>query len=224
VDFAVLKRTQSEGLAMYDIDQVNGALTLRPEFKARAQRFFEVAERNGVTQLRESNGAVDLFRKEIDSYRDVSAGNPKKAANVTGLKPGLRFKEYEGVWDALPEFAALTAIRSGTAQGVSLAVTPRREALGLEFEGYFLAPVDGVYLFHLQSNDGSMMYLHGEEFINNDGLHKLETRSSIASLKKGYHPIRVTYFESGGQEGLDLSYEGPGATKQPVPLSALWHR
>ncbi|GMU92163.1 MAG: hypothetical protein AMXMBFR4_12210 [Candidatus Hydrogenedentota bacterium] len=224
VDFAVLKRTQSEGLAMYDIDQVNGSLTLRPEFRARAQRFFEVAERNGVTQLREGNGAVDLFRKELDSYRDVSAGSTKKSASVRGLKPGLRFKEYEGVWEALPDFGALKPIRSGIAQGVSLAVTPRREALGLEFEGYFLAPIDGVYLFHLQSNDGSKMYLHGEEFINNDGLHKFETRSSIASLQKGYHPIRVTYFESGGQESLDLSYEGPGTMKQPVPLAALWHR
>ena len=117
----------------------------------------------------------------------------------------------------------MTPIAEGIARDISLEVTDRREALGLSFEGYVYAPEDGLYIFHCRSNDGSKLYLGGKRLVNNDGLHKMQTKSGIAALEKGYHPIRVTYFEAGGEEGLEVYYEGPGIEKQLIPAEAFWH-
>lgn len=223
VDYATLERLRLEGLNIYEIDHAARTLKLRPDFTAGMARFFDVAERNGVTAIREGNGELALYRKQFEAYRDITAGESRPAAPVRGLQPGLRFRGYDGVWEKVPDFAALQPVEEGVAPQVSLDVTPRREALGLEFDGYFLAPESGIYIFHCRSNDGSMLYLDGEVLIDNDGLHKFEARSGIAALEKGYHPIKVSYFESGGQEGLELYYEGPGIDKQAVPAAALWH-
>lgn len=222
-DYAQIERSRAEGLKMYCIDHDTRTLTLRPEFAAMVQRFFEVAQRNGVTNIREWNGDINLYREELETYKDITAGPTKTAQFPEGLQPGLRFAEYDGVWERLPDFKALTPIAEGVAKDISLEVTERREALGLTFEGYIYAPEDGLYIFHCRSNDGSKLYLGGKRLINNDGLHKMQIKSGIASLEKGYHLIRVTYFESGGEEGLEVYYEGPGIGKQLIPAEAFWH-
>jgi hypothetical protein len=106
---------------------------------------------------------------------------------------------------------------------ISLAATKSKEPLGLEFTGYFLAPANGLYLFHCRSNDGSTLTMDGEMLIDNDGMHKMTTRSCIVALKKGYHALQVRYFDAGGQRGLEVAFEGPGIEKQLLPASALWH-
>ncbi|HRI87147.1 MAG TPA: DUF4838 domain-containing protein [Candidatus Hydrogenedentes bacterium] len=223
LDFAIIERERTEGLRLYEIDQHARTLRVKPEFAARVQRFFEVAERSGVTNLREHRGALDEYRKQLDKYQTIVGGPTRDAVKVSGLKPGLRFRGYDGVWEQVPDFATLKPVEDGVANAIGLSVTQRREALGLAFNGYLHAPVDGIYLFHLRSNDGSKMYLGDELLIDNDGLHKIEVQSGIVTLKRGYHPVRVEYFESGGQEGLDLFIEGPGIEKQAVPASMMWH-
>lgn len=223
VDFAVIERERTEGLKMYEIDHAARALKVRPEFAARVKRFIDVAERNGVTNLRESQGDINLYKKELAAYTDISSGPEHKAVKVRNAQPGLRFRAYHGEFTFVPDFSGMQPVEEGVATEVGLGVTQRREALALDFDGYFLAPQDGVYLFHLRSNDGSKMHLGGEELINNDGLHKITVKSTITTLKKGYHPIRVSYFESGGQEDLGLFVEGPGIMKSPIPASLLWH-
>jgi hypothetical protein len=43
------------------------------------------------------------------------------------------------------------------------------------------------------------------------------------ALKAGYHPISVSYFQTGGSQRLKVSWEGPGIEKLPVPMWALFH-
>ncbi|MCC6795185.1 MAG: DUF4838 domain-containing protein [Candidatus Hydrogenedentes bacterium] len=224
VDFAIIERERTEGLKIYEIDQTARSLKVRPEFAARVKRFFEVAERNGVTNLRESQGDINLYKKELEAYTDSVSGPVRDAAkNVGKLEPGLSYRLYHGVWEALPDFSSLTPAAEGVATEVGMSFTQRRDALALDFSGYFFAPQEGVYLFHLRSNDGSKLHLDNEVLIDNDGLHKITVKSAITTLKKGYHPIRVSYFEAGGQEDLGLSVEGPGFTKTPITASMLYH-
>jgi hypothetical protein len=35
--------------------------------------------------------------------------------------------------------------------------------------------------------------------------------------------MRIEYFDAGGTQALQLSYEGPGVPRQIVPPHALWH-
>jgi hypothetical protein len=57
--------------------------------------------------------------------------------------------------------------------------------------------------------------------VNNNGGHGMVEKSGTVSLAAGLYPIRVEYFEGGG-EGLEVSYEGPGIEKQVIPASALF--
>ena len=223
VEFATIEHMRREGLKIYEIDHANRTMRVRPEFRARVERFLDDARRYHVTKTHENNGDIEIYRKALESYQDVTSAPPTPAVAVESPQAGLLFKEYDAVWEKLPDFGACTPIQDGVAQAVNLEVTSRREALGLLFEGFFLAPEDGIYLFHCTSNDGSKLYLDGKVIVDNDGLHKYSTKSGIVALDKGYHPMRVEYFESGGQEGLEVALEGPGMEKQPVPAKLLWH-
>jgi len=41
-------------------------------------------------------------------------------------------------------------------------------------------------------------------------------------LSKGLHKIRVTYFEKGGGDNLQVYYDGPGFDKKIIPASVLY--
>ena len=38
------------------------------------------------------------------------------------------------------------------------------------------------------------------------------------------HPVTVSFFEQGGAEKLEVSYEGPGIKKQVIPKEAYFMR
>lgn len=61
VDYAILERARAEAK-----DKPAGSAA--PSMIARAKRFFEIAERNGVTMYRESNGALADYKKEVAAW------------------------------------------------------------------------------------------------------------------------------------------------------------
>ena len=223
VDFAIIERTRAKGVSMYAYDKATHTSMLRPDFVARIERFLDVATRNGVTNLREQNGALDLYRQDLDSLLTVTKEQLIPAVDVSQKTPGVTLSYYEGAWNALPDFAALTPVRTGVAKTIGCDATEHAEAFGLSFEGFFEAPEDGLYAFKCTSNDGSKFFIAGRELINHDGLHGSTSKTNAIPLAKGLHPIRVQYFNAGGKFSLEIQYEGPGIERQPVPASALWH-
>ncbi len=88
--------------------------------------------------------------------------------------------------------------------------------VGLIFEGYFNAPETGIYTFALTSNDGSKLYIDGTETIDNDGPHGDVTRTGQRSLAKGWHRVRVEFFDmnNGGTLGLQWALpSSPGTLR-----------
>jgi signal transduction histidine kinase len=89
-----------------------------------------------------------------------SALAPVQAGGRTsGDGPGLAYRCYEGDWKVLPDFARLSAVKSGITTNFDVDVATRRERVGLEFIGQLHAPQDGTYIFHLKSDDGSRLFL-----------------------------------------------------------------
>ena len=78
-------------------------------------------------------------------------------------------------------------------------------------------PREGVYTFFTASDDGSKLYIDDDEVVNNDGLHGSRERWSAIALAPGLHRIRVLYFDRTGSHSLQVSYEGPGIEKRPIP-------
>ena len=113
---------------------------------------------------------------------------------------------------ALATLAKRKPTASGLAKDVSLGadVITQRDGFALRFTGSIGVDKGGKYTFYLNSDDGSRLYIGGEEIINNDGLHGMAEKSGSVTLSPGAHPIVVTYFDNGGGDGLALTWSGPG--------------
>src|SRR4029079_4614965 len=125
---------------------------------------------------------------------------------------------------ALETLAAVkpTATGSAAALSVDLPIVKAHGAqFALRFSGSIQIPKDGSYTFFTQSDDGSRLYIDGKGVVNNDGLHGMDAKSGTVALRTGAHAIVVTYFNNGGGEGLQVSWQAPGAQKQILKASAL---
>jgi alpha-L-fucosidase len=152
--------------------------------------------------------------------------DPKPAVQPFTLADGLFYRAYtvaKGV-KACAEITDGKLVAEGVATLPSEAVKPREEEYGLVFTGFVEVPETGLYRFFVDSDDGSMMKLHGAVVVDNDGPHSATEKSGAVALEKGLHPVEILMFEDAGQDLLRVSWRGPGMdAKMPVPASA-WKR
>ena len=128
---------------------------------------------------------------------------------------GLTCMVFKGAWDKLPDFLALpqenkVSVDEVNDNLITLGVTPLRDQFGLVFNGGLEIPVDGEYVFHLGSDDGSRLVIDDQEVIRHDGVHPYSEKRKKVKLAAGLRRVRVEYFESGGEEALTLAWSGPG--------------
>ncbi len=50
---------------------------------------------------------------------------------------------------------------------------------------------DGVYTFYTNSDDGSGLYIGGEQVVRNDGRRGMVERAGLIGLRAGVHAIRA---------------------------------
>lgn len=133
----------------------------------------------------------------------------------------LRYAYYEGNWNGIPDFDRLAPVSTGNASSFGLGPERRKDGFGLRFDGFLNIAEEGRYQFWLTSDDGSRLSIDGRVVIDHGGVHSPSTKDGRVRLAPGSHPIRVAYFESGGEEVLNLEYSGPGIDRKPVPASVL---
>jgi alpha-L-fucosidase len=167
-------------------------------------------------------------------YRDgkpvsgISEGTFSKVTARPALKEittssGVKFSYCEGSWDSLPDFRTLTPKKEGVVSQFTLAPRMDNDHFGFEYTGFITVPERGMYVFYIESDDGSRLFVGDQLVVENDGLHGMGERKGLVPLDAGLHPIRVLFFEKDGGEGLKVSYEGPGLKKQEIPQSVLFH-
>ena len=148
---------------------------------------------------------------------------PRPALTVEGVADGLSYAYYEGDWDELPDFSKLKPVKNGTLEGFDLSPKLKAEYFGIEYAGFIRIPMDGVYAFYTDSDDGSSMYVDGTKVVDNDGLHGTKEVRGVIPLAAGLHAIHVDFFQKSGGVDLRVSYEGPATNKQPIPAAILYH-
>jgi len=82
-------------------------------------------------------------------------------------------------------------------QGVDL-----KQPFAVTYDGYFRAPVDGVYEFQVDSTWDATVVLAGEMIIDETGTKNRKVRSAIIPLKAGLHKISIRYNHRGGDAAL----------------------
>ena len=60
--------------------------------------------------------------------------------------------------------------------------------------------------------------------VDNDGEHGMQARSGTVPLAAGLNPIRLDWFNGGGDLGLEVEWAGPGQPPRKIPASRLFRR
>lgn len=144
------------------------------------------------------------------------------AVNPANTVNGLDYKYYEGSWSVLPQFAALTPVKSGSTSNFDITLANSTTQFGFSFTGYINVPADGQYTFYTSSDDGSNLYIDNVLTVLNDGLHSATEKSGQIGLKAGKHAITGLFFQATAGSVFTVSYEGQGITKQFIPSSSLY--
>lgn len=154
----------------------------------------------------------------------VKAYGWKNAVKTAAVKPGIAYKYYqpEKNINMISSFKT-DLISSGITDIISLAKKQRADKFAFEFTGYVKIDKDAVYTFYTQSDDGSKLFIDDEEVVDNDGEHGAIEKDGKAALRKGYHTIRVIYFDSGGGNDLKVLIKPEGGNKTLLPGSMLFH-
>lgn len=176
------------------------------------------------------NSTSTVKARAISTWRDdhfVTSATyrrlvPHDASAVGDLKPGLSAAYYEGEWQKLPAFDSLKAKETYIADSISLPTMARAEDFGLTFEGYFLAPAEGLYEFAISSDDGSKVFVGDSLVVDNDGLHGGGDVVGQIALKTGYHPLSILMFQCKGGRELDVHVSGPGLARERLRSNRLF--
>jgi len=177
--------------------------------------------------------AISVFSSSLGMYeyalpsaivsREVKVYEWKNALKVSNPKPGITYRYFEprGKID-------LSSINNNpTSTGITDIISnnkkQRTDKFAFEFTGFIKIDKDGIYTFFTDSDDGSKLFIDDEEIVNNDGDHGNVEKNGKAALKKGYHKIKVLYFDSGGGNSLKVSIQPEGGKKEVIPTALLFH-
>jgi hypothetical protein len=144
--------------------------------------------------------------------------------NADGSLPaesGVTRAYFEGTWDAIPDFDSMSPVRRDTTANFTISSTPREDNFGYRLTAYVEVIEEGSYSFHVESDDGSKLYVNDNLLIDNDGIHAPEEKSGSLTLSQGYHQIVVDYFEASGGNTLNVEWTPPSSGQNPIPESRL---
>lgn len=149
------------------------------------------------------------------------------AETITGeLLPGLWVDHYTlKKWrDPIPPFDTMKPDFEAWWPNCELAVISKIPVhrypdsnYGLRFTGYFLAPLDGVYVFATRSDDASRLTIGDVPVIRNDDMHPMQLEQGAIDLTKGLHSFTLLYGQGPTQSGLEVLISLPGQRLQPLP-------
>jgi alpha-L-fucosidase len=149
---------------------------------------------------------------------------PVLSVKLMNADSGIAFAYFEGNWDNIPAFGKIHALKRGIVRNFDLSPRKEIEHFGFEYRGYIQIPKDGMYTFYTESDDGSRLYLGPTLVVNNDGPHAMVEKKGVIPLAKGYHELKVDFFQKSGGMGLNVSMQGPEFKRQMVPDSLLFHQ
>jgi mono/diheme cytochrome c family protein len=169
-----------------------------------------------LRDLESRRNALQVKLGEIETeFRHKHTGPPSAQHDIEDLN----YRFYRDTWDKLPDFASLKPEDTGTLPEGLFDLSPRTRdvSFGFVFEGTLIVPRDGVYKFHLDSDDGSRLTIDGSVLITYDGIHDLgRERSAQVTLTAGRVPIKLEYFQKELGFGLALAWSGPSIPRRTL--------
>jgi alpha-L-fucosidase len=147
----------------------------------------------------------------------------QEAIRATNVKAGIVYQYFEPAGKINLASINQAPVKKGVTDKISEAVKQRSEKYALRFDGYLKINKEAVFTFTTLSDDGSKLFIDDVEVVNNDGEHGSVEKSGVAALKKGYHRIKVVYFDGGGGNELKVFWQSDEKEKEIIPADVLVH-
>ncbi len=93
-----------------------------------------------------------------------------------------------------------------------------KDKFAARYEGYLNVTTSGEYTIYLTSDDGSALYLDGDQVLDHDGRHSTSEKSVTLHLEAGSHEFLLDYFENNGAQTLVLEWAGPDSNGDRVTI------
>jgi hexosaminidase len=146
------------------------------------------------------------------------------AISYSGNSQGLKYKLIIGKFTTAEQIEYASVIDSGITQTFSVNEFKKNNpALGLIYEGFVSVDKDGAYYFSLSSDEGSQLFIDNEKVADNDKPYVRFEKGGAIPLTKGFHKIKVKYFDSGGAGALKVYMTAPGSVKKELTAEVLFN-
>lgn len=144
------------------------------------------------------------------------------ATTTKAGKPGVAYTYYEGKFKSTADVLKAKPVKEGTFRNFSIKEAAADDHFGYQFRSLINIPEKGVYKFHIYSDDGARLFIDDQEVIDNDGSHSAGEATGKVALEKGFHEIRVIYFEDYMGQALEIGITGKNLPKQVLPDGMLF--
>jgi hypothetical protein len=99
---------------------------------------------------------------------------------------------------------------------------PIPSAFSVIWNGYVYIPKDGAWTFAVECDDGGALYINKRLVVNNWGFHAPQLKQGRISLKEGYHPITILYYNKQFGALMRLKWSPPGQHMETIPSKFLF--
>ncbi len=218
---------------------------------AAGERRFDVEAPDLFDSIREARDTAICTREEFErisrlsilittrfkaellwrSARSVDARRARTTALLYGVQawseapttPGLRALFFRGTR------LANTPVHSGTSLP-EIHAQPLPDGVGPEnysclLKGEIFIPTDGVQVFSIEVDDGAGLQVAGKKVIGKEAWRVQDPTcfTNRIELNRGWHPIRIEYFQQSGGATLTLRHGLDGEPLQCIPEDRLRH-
>jgi arylsulfatase A-like enzyme len=234
-EFAVQRRKRTRN--QMQMIRKGDTVGIRYDIKSPADDFeiYDVVKDPGQTRNLAQEPALATLQQQMKERvlqvrrPDSSAARPYDhepipAVSKKEVKKGVNWKLFTGNFPWVPDMRVLKPSATGQATVLDARVVKPSENAVLCFEGYLRILEDGAYTFCLKANSGTFLRIHEAAII--DGDYKYSTGTELQGkvmLKVGLHPFKLYYTNQAGDKPLlNLEWEGPGISRQPVPARVFY--
>lgn len=201
------RRTQDD----YDEVENGGRIIVLKEGERRFETYVRTADKKEYT----------YYYPEAFPSNDYAEIRPAK--NVNPSKKGVSYKYYEGNFVSTTDMLANgKLVEKGVMDNIHVNKAPLKDYYGYEFNAYLYIPEDGYYRFFMDSDDGAKFFLDGELFINLDVRNLREKTGANIGLAKGFHEVKILYYENYAGERLDIEMASMNMPWQKIPSDLLY--
>lgn len=194
----------------------------------RGARIIELKENQFEFQTQIKNldreEPVFYFPSGISSKDENTLPYLPSLTDTTELKNGISYRYFEGgrfkeTKDILKNG---TLKKKGRLSKFSLKPAVKSDSIAFVFEGFIKIPKKAVYRFYTNSDDGSKLYIDDRLVVDNDGSHYTRRREGKVALQKGFHSIKVEYFQDYLGKKLEVGWISRFQLEEFIPEEVLY--